>query len=636
MESTQVQQLKLNATNIKSVLIRSNAELRKVKLQKRDLVNAEIDKEKKREKEKKLESNIKSSLDKVKNAVFTGPMNIFDKIMEFAGIILLGILVNNLPTIISKLEGFFKENSPFIKSVIQVIKFIGKGIVSLSRLVSDLSFGNQNRINENRKKIDQDLSGVKQQLSDVDSKASKIREAINSKKGPKGFPASSNKGSSTKSETIGSGGSGITKRAKGGPIPAKKPQTTKSTSPAFTAGETGRAKRARQTTNYFGTFNQAVKDSSENSITDQKNLDLFEKMANNFKKFSEFMQTSMRSPLDTQSPDGGEASPGGGIPIEVDPKEVIGMVGYTGSVVPSGPDGSHIHIEKVGGGAIPSDVKNNIYVSGLPMPSRLRFTSGIGYRWGRMHAGEDFAGDPNQPITLRGGLKFVGYYPDNGSGYGNRVKIQAPDGTQYTLNHLNAGPTNIKELVKRQNEKQQNISNFTFTGKMETGKASFYGGPTDKYWEGRRTASGEKFDSSLMTAASNTIPLGTYVRVTNNNNGKSVVVKINDTGGFGSLGRIIDLSAGAMRELGGISAGVIPVKVEVLKKKAKVTPSPSQVAANKRQQLMASMAEVPQSLVIYGIQQVEKIIPMPYGLPGQTNIDSPPPAFTLPSSIWKQ
>ena len=105
MEATQLQKLKLNATNIKSVLIRSNTELRKIKLQKRDLINAEIDREKKREKEKKLESGIKSSLNKVKNAVFTGPMNIFDKIMEFAGIILLGILVNNLPTIISKLEG---------------------------------------------------------------------------------------------------------------------------------------------------------------------------------------------------------------------------------------------------------------------------------------------------------------------------------------------------------------------------------------------------------------------------------------------------------------------------------------------------------------------------------------------------
>jgi rare lipoprotein A (peptidoglycan hydrolase) len=621
METAQVQQLKLNATNIKSVLIRSNTELRKIKLQKRDLINSEIDKEKKREKEKKLESGIKSSLNKVKNAVFSGPMNIFDKIMEFAGIILLGILVNNLPTIISKLEGFFRQNSAFINGVIQVIKFIGSGIASLSGLVSNLSSGKQNQIAGDRKKIDQDLGGLKQQLSDASSKTNDIRDAINSKKKPSGGASG--------------GGQQPVKRAKGGIIPSRQPQTTKSTSPAFTAGETGRAKRARQTTNYFGTFNQAVKDSSENSITDQDNLGLFEKMANNFKKFSEFMQTSMRSPLDTQSPDGGGSPPGGGIPIDVDPDEVIGKVGYTGSVVPSGPDGSHIHIEKVGGGSIASDVKNNIYVSGLPMPSRLRFTSGIGYRWGRMHAGEDFAGDPDQPITLRGGLKFVGYSPDNGSGYGNRVTIQAPDGTRYTLNHLNAGPTNAKELVKRQNKNQQNLGNFALTGKENSGKASFYGGPTDTYWEGRKTASGERFDSNLMTAASNTIKLGSYVRVTNNNNGKSVIVKINDTGGFGSLGRIIDLSAGAMRELGGISAGVIPVKVEVLKRKAKVTPPPSQVAANKAQQLIASMAQVPQSSVILGIQQYQTFVPIPYTLPGQ-NVDTSSASPTPLPSIWKK
>ena len=154
MEATQVQQLKLNATNIKSVLIRSNTELRKIKLQKRDLINAGVDKEKKKEKEKKLESGIKSSLNKVKNAVFTGPMNIFDKIMEFAGIILLGILVNNLPTIISKLEEFFKENSAFINGITEVIKFIGKGILSLSGLILDLSSGKQNQIIGDRKNID--------------------------------------------------------------------------------------------------------------------------------------------------------------------------------------------------------------------------------------------------------------------------------------------------------------------------------------------------------------------------------------------------------------------------------------------------------------------------------------------------
>ena len=59
---------------------------------------------------------------------------------------------------------------------------------------------------------------------------------------------------------------------------------------------------------------------------------------------------------------------------------------------------------------------------------------------------------------------------------------------------------------------------------FQTGGASFYGGK----WNGRRTASGEIFNTSQMTAAHKTLPFGTKVRVTNLSNGKSVVVKIND------------------------------------------------------------------------------------------------------------
>lgn len=105
----------------------------------------------------------------------------------------------------------------------------------------------------------------------------------------------------------------------------------------------------------------------------------------------------------------------------------------------------------------------------------------------------------------------------------------------------------------------------TPTGTTQTGKASFYGGPTDTYWQGRPTASGEAFNENAMTAASNTLPLGSYAKVTNPQNGKQVVVKINDTGGFGKLGRVMDLSYGAMKALGGVQSGVIPVQIEPIK-----------------------------------------------------------------------
>jgi rare lipoprotein A len=90
------------------------------------------------------------------------------------------------------------------------------------------------------------------------------------------------------------------------------------------------------------------------------------------------------------------------------------------------------------------------------------------------------------------------------------------------------------------------------------GTASYY-----SYGDSTRTANGERFNPQSLTAAHRTLPFGTRVRVTNNWNGRSVIVRINDRGPF-IRGRIIDVSLGAARELGMISSGIASVKVEVL------------------------------------------------------------------------
>jgi rare lipoprotein A len=95
----------------------------------------------------------------------------------------------------------------------------------------------------------------------------------------------------------------------------------------------------------------------------------------------------------------------------------------------------------------------------------------------------------------------------------------------------------------------------------QRGYATFYGNEA----QGGPTASGERFDKRLMTAAHRTLPIGTRVRVTNTRNGRSVVVRINDRGPYGGRGRIIDVSEAAARVLDMIEAGVVPVLVEVLK-----------------------------------------------------------------------
>ena len=93
----------------------------------------------------------------------------------------------------------------------------------------------------------------------------------------------------------------------------------------------------------------------------------------------------------------------------------------------------------------------------------------------------------------------------------------------------------------------------------QTGKASWYG----PQHQGKRTASGEIFDQALLTAAHQTLPFGTKIKVTNLANGKSVEVKINDRGPFGK-GRIIDVSRAAARVLGIVGSGITTVRVECL------------------------------------------------------------------------
>ncbi|KVD78411.1 hypothetical protein WS62_28920 [Burkholderia sp. ABCPW 14] len=93
----------------------------------------------------------------------------------------------------------------------------------------------------------------------------------------------------------------------------------------------------------------------------------------------------------------------------------------------------------------------------------------------------------------------------------------------------------------------------------QTGRASWYG----KGFHGRRTANGERFNMNELTAAHRTLPLASYVRVTNQANGKSVVVKINDRGPF-SRGRILDLSYAAAKVIGLVHAGTARVKIQGL------------------------------------------------------------------------
>jgi rare lipoprotein A len=91
----------------------------------------------------------------------------------------------------------------------------------------------------------------------------------------------------------------------------------------------------------------------------------------------------------------------------------------------------------------------------------------------------------------------------------------------------------------------------------QTGIGSYYGSEL----HGRRTASGERFNQSAMTAAHRTAPFGTRLKVTNLTNGRSVLVRVNDRGPF-VRGRVVDISAGAARQIGMHGRGLARVRIE--------------------------------------------------------------------------
>jgi rare lipoprotein A len=133
-------------------------------------------------------------------------------------------------------------------------------------------------------------------------------------------------------------------------------------------------------------------------------------------------------------------------------------------------------------------------------------------------------------------------------------------------------PDSIPDAVPRAEPRSRygNPASYTVRGRTyrvmndsrgfsERGIASWYGSK----FHGRRTSSGEPYDMYQMTAAHKHLPLPSYVQVTNLDNGRQVVVRVNDRGPF-KAGRVIDLSYAAATKLGMVSNGTAPVEIRVI------------------------------------------------------------------------
>lgn len=120
----------------------------------------------------------------------------------------------------------------------------------------------------------------------------------------------------------------------------------------------------------------------------------------------------------------------------------------------------------------------------------------------------------------------------------------------------------LRQTVSAQDSTKNSKKSGSSKAKIQYGIASFY---SNKF-NGRKTSNGEIFNQQKLTGAHNSLSIGTYVRVTNLKNGKSVVVKINDRLHHRNK-RIIDLTRAAAQKLGFVKSGLTRVKLEVLGKK---------------------------------------------------------------------
>jgi len=121
-------------------------------------------------------------------------------------------------------------------------------------------------------------------------------------------------------------------------------------------------------------------------------------------------------------------------------------------------------------------------------------------------------------------------------------------------NNSEASSAQTSQIPKSEPSKQAK------TRPYQVGTASWYG----EFFDGRMTASGEDYDMYDLTAAHPTLPLGSYVKVTNLRNGRAVVVKVNDRGPI-VAGRIIDLSYGAAQVLDFQQRGLQKVRLDIVK-----------------------------------------------------------------------
>lgn len=462
MENLNIQtnNLKLNVTNINSFLISSNKKIKKLSLDKKNIIYKEIEKKDYAAEEKRLEiSSFGKGIANISKGVIGKTMGFFDTLKELIGLLILGAVVNNLPKIIKGISDFFENNKWLIDGTKFVLKSIANGIYGIATLIDNFAFSDQKKVTSENSALAKVFADLERSIDGDIGEADKI---IKSTEGKKSEPIQKEESiKPVKAEPVESAEPVRSFEPKPSAVPqqASEPKGKKfaeggkvqstSTSSSNSTKSSVQSKTALQTTNYFSSFRENTKTYKEVSNQNEKNKNTLEEVVATLKVIEEIKKTMPTSPMDslaTRSSDGSSLDYSG---IDVNPDEVVGKVGTSGRST-----GPHIHIEtgdgySGAGGSIPANVLNNIIVGGRPL-SAWPLGSSPGPRWGKTHKGYDYEIPTGTPITLSGGLKFKSYHKGYNAGYGNTLIITDSAGNKFLLGHLSAGPTNLDKLREKQ------------------------------------------------------------------------------------------------------------------------------------------------------------------------------------------
>ena len=651
----QVRQLKLNVTNIKSYLFNSNKELRKLQVKKNNLFSKLQKQEEFRKEEKRIETkNVKSGLGRIAGTVVAPARSFFDRLLDFFGLIALGILANKLPEIIKgitdiaqRIENFF--NSDFMKNLTSILETVGTAFTNLGRFIGLLPEDKQNEYekalrDEIDKKLDEDLNTnmdtsemeleeLEKLLEDLGGDVEKLNKDLDQDKNPDKsqnqwwdfldvFPNQQPEATAPEPQQS-SANPEPPSQQQTSPEPTPEPDKPKppqklsrggtvrsdgenqESTQVYQPRKSGKLKRAQRSANEgFTGFPLAVDSINDAIEKDEENMMAFVEMSKKFRELSILKEKDKKDKkLTTPGSPGSDpndlddlrgASRGysaGNIPIDPG-KKIVGYVGSTGRST-----GPHIHIETGNGyggagGDIPAEVLNNIIVDGKPL-SQHPLGDRLGA--GRGHKGFDYPIRNGAPIQLQGGLKFVDFdeVSDPG-GYGKSIVITDKNGNSYLIGHLSAGPEDPKEFEKRREKarKKQQPKNEPIVQPIPK-DAGFILEPVspDELEEPKTGIKKYKGDEYYKQN-------GKYYEKVPNRDPKEIDKRIYDM-------------------IPSLSSSISPKDLSL-----------------KNNQLIASASGAPQSRVVLAFQPQEIFVPFPYQVP-MAQESEPPLEIANLSPIWR-